>query len=181
MKNKKSSFRKISSRLIYRAHLFDLTAVRMKAPTGREFKHEVIRHPGASVIVPLLSKDQFVLIRQFRSAVGRIIWEFPAGTLEKNESPLTCAKREIIEETGFSASRWKKIAMFYPAPGISSELMHIYLARNLNRVGSKPEEDEYLHHEIVSFGQLSRMIKRGVVVDAKTMIGFYVYASLFKN
>ena len=168
----------VGSRSIFRGRIFELKKVRMKAPTGREFEHDVIFHPGAAVIVPLLSWDKFVLVKQYRAAVGKMIFEFPAGTLEKGEKPLACAKREIIEETGFEAKRWHKLVSFYPAPGISTEFMHIFVASALVPKPMALDTDEFLERRVVSFSRLQSMILNGSIIDAKTIIGFLYFCQM---
>jgi ADP-ribose pyrophosphatase len=175
------SFKTLSSKLIYRARLFDLKAVSMKAPDGHSFRHEVIYHPGAAVIVPVLKGEKFVLVKQYRTAVNKAIWEFPAGTLEAGESPLFCAKREIVEETGFSAKRWRKLVSFYPAPGISTEFMHIFLAEDLAPARMSLDQDEFIERHIVSFKRLQNMILSGIIIDAKTMVGFFYYCQKIRG
>ena len=171
----------MNSKLIYRARIFDLKGITMKAPDGHKFRHEVIFHPGAAVIIPVLSGGKFVLVKQYRTAVGKSILEFPAGTLEKNEAPLSCAKREIIEETGFQAKRWRKLVSFYPAPGISTEFMHIFVASKLVPALMALERDEFIERRIVSFKHLQKMILDGIIVDAKTIIGFFYYCQRIKG
>lgn len=175
------SFKTLSSKLIYRARIFDLKAVSMKAPDGHQFRHEVIVHPGAAVIIPILKGEQFVLVKQYRTAVAKSIWEFPAGTLEQNEAPLSCAKREIVEETGFEAKRWRKLVSFFPAPGISTEFMHIFLASDLRPARMSPDRDEFIERHIVSFKRLQKMILSGIIVDAKTIVGFFYYCEKVKR
>ena len=174
-------FKKLAVKPIYRGRIFELNAVKMKAPDGHEFQHEVIFHPGAAVIVPILDRKRFVLVKQFRVATGKVIWEFPAGTLEKGESPLACAKREIIEETGFEAHKWRKLASFYPAPGVSTEFMHIFLASELTPAKMALERDEFIERCIVPFARLEKMILDGTIVDSKTIIGFFFYCQRKKN
>lgn len=168
-------FKRLAVKPIYRGRIFELNAVRMRAPSGHEFQHEVIFHPGAAVIVPILEGERFVLIKQFRAATGKVIWEFPAGTLEKGESPLACAKREIVEETGFKARHWRKLASFYPAPGVSTEFMHIFLASKLVPAKLALDRDEFIERRIVPLGRLRSMVLDGTIVDSKTMIGFFFY------
>ena len=177
----KDGFKILSSKLIYRARLFELKAVQMRAPDGHKFRHEILFHPGAAVIVPILSHSQFVLIKQFRGAVGRKIWEFPAGTLEIGEAPLACAKREIVEETGFAAKKWKNLISFYPAPGISTEYMHIFLASQLVPKQMELDKDEFIERKIVSFKRLQKMILNGTIIDAKTIIAFFYYCQRQKR
>jgi len=178
---KKGSFKTLSSKLIYRARIFDLKGVSMKAPDGHKFRHEVIIHPGAAVIVPVLKGEKFVLISQYRTAVKKAIWEFPAGTLEAGEAPLHCAKREIIEETGFEARRWRKLVSFYPAPGISTEYMHIFLAEDLVPARMDLDRDEFIERHVVSFKRLQKMILSGIIIDAKTIIGFFYYCEKIRG
>ncbi len=177
----KPGFKKIASNLIYRARIFELKAVTMSAPDGHRFRHEVIFHPGAAVIVPILKGERFVLIKQYRAATNRVIWEFPAGTLEHREAPLACAKREIVEETGFQARKWRKLVSFYPAPGISTEFMHIFLASDLIQKKTELDKDEFIETEIVSFKRLQKMMLDGTIVDAKTMIGFFYYCQKYRR
>ena len=171
-------FLEISSKLIYKNRIFRLDSSKIKVKgQKRTFEHQVIRHPGAAVIVPLLDRNHVVLIRQFRTALKRVVWEFPAGTLEKGEAPLRCAKREIIEEIGYEAKRWKKLALFYPAPGISSEVMHLYLASRLEPRQIDHDTDEYLESKVVSLKQLRKMVLAGTIDDAKTILGFFYLMS----
>ncbi|MBI4357946.1 MAG: NUDIX hydrolase [Candidatus Omnitrophica bacterium] len=172
---KGAQFKSLGWRSIFRGRVFELKKVATRAPSGHEFEHDVIDHPGAAVIVPLLKPDQLVLVQQYRVAVGRMIWEFPAGTLEQKEAPLSCAKRELIEETGFAAKKWRKLVSFYPAPGISTEFMHVFLASHLVPKPSALDQDEFLERKVVSFSRLQDMIFNGSIVDAKTIIGFFYY------
>lgn len=171
----KNDFKRIGTKLIYKARLFDLKKVWVRRANGHEFAHDVIFHPGASVIVPMLSQSEFVLIRQYRTACAKVIWEFPAGTLEKGEAPIHCAKREIIEETGYAAKRWEKLGTFYPAPGISTELMHLFLATSLVPKTMALDRDEFIQRKVVSLKTLQKMIANGAIIDAKSIVGFFYY------
>ena len=108
-------------------------------------------------------------------------WEFPAGTLERREAPLSCAKRELIEETGFQAKKWQKLISFYPAPGISTEFMHVFLASELVPRPMSLDQDEFLEKRIVPFWRLQNMILNGTIVDAKTIVGFFYYCERHKK
>lgn len=177
----KTNIRELERKSIYQGRVFRLESVRLQGPNKREFEHQVIRHPGAAVIVPQLDQDLFVLVRQFRSPIKKVLWEFPAGTLESNESPLACAKREIAEETGYEAKRWKKLARFYPEPGISTELMHLYLACDLKPAPRELDMDEFLERKVLSFQRLREMILNGTIEDAKTMLGFFYLCEYLKR
>ena len=158
---------------IYKGRIVDLRLEEVTLPNGTTVTLEMIRHPGAAAIVAVDGDGSVALVHQFRHAAGGFLWEIPAGTLEHGEAPLACAKREIIEETGFKARKWKKLVSFYPAPGISTEFMHIFLASGLVPKPTKLDQDEYLEKHIVSFSRLQKMIFNGSIVDAKTIISFF--------
>ena len=141
----------------------------LNAVPGKIVTREIVRHPGAVVIIPFVSPDKILLIRQFRYAANGDLWEIPAGTLESGEPTINCAKRELEEETGFKASRWKLLARFYPAPGISDELMTLYRADGLKTGRKNLDHDEWIEHETVSLAKAARMIRQGVIRDGKTI------------
>lgn len=137
---------------------------------GREEIREVIRHPGAAVIVPQLDDGRFVLVRQFRYALGEEILEFPAGKLDQGEDPLPCAQRELREETGYQAGEWELLLKTHPLPGYSDELHYIYHARNLIPGASHPDPDERVCVETVSAEDLFSLVEKGGITDGKTII-----------
>lgn len=158
-----------------------LDVLEIETASGQRYERELIRHPGAVVIIPRLPDGRIILVHQLRVATGQTLWEFPAGTLEKGEPPLRCAQRELQEETGWSASRLQKLIYFYPTPGISTEVMHLYLADRLKKKGGQDlDDDEELEVGIFSPAQLERMIRGGKIIDGKTILGFlYARARLF--
>jgi len=154
----------------------NLEVQHLRGVNGKVIEREVILHGGASVIVPVLWGERFVLVSQHRVAVGSYLLEFPAGTLERGEKPRACARRELAEEVRYRAGKLKKLVEIYPAPGISTEKMHLFLATNLRptRQG-KLDDDEFLEVRILAKRELERKIRRGEIHDAKTIIGFYYY------
>jgi ADP-ribose pyrophosphatase len=154
---------------VYDGKLLKVFVKKVRLPHGYVATYEMIRHPGASLIVPFLSDDQIIMLRQLRPVVGAYIYELPAGTLDKNESPLSCAKREIIEETGYTAGRFKLIGKIFPVPGYSTERIFIYRADGLKRVEHQKEEDEVIETHILPKAQVKRLFKSGNIVDAKTI------------
>lgn len=164
----------IGQKLIYQGRVVRLEELQLRAPDGKPIKRELIRHYGSAVIVPMLDKNHFVLVYQYRVACHGYMLEFPAGTKERNESPLACAKREIVEEINYKAGKWTKLGKFYPAPGVSTELMHMYLATDLAPKIGKMDDDEWLETRVVSRKELRQQIDRGQIVDAKTVIGFFL-------
>lgn len=132
---------------------------------------DILRHPGASAIVPITDDGQVVLIRQYRHAVGGYIWEIPAGTLDPGEAPLTCARRELIEEAGVDAKRWEAIGKIVPVPGYSDETIHLFSATELMPAQQKLDQDEILKVSRVDFDDAIRMISDGRIIDAKSICG----------
>jgi ADP-ribose pyrophosphatase len=170
---RQAPYRLVDSRTIYQGHIIRLVKDRfiLHADKNKLVTRELVVHPGAVVIVPFADKDHLLLLRQFRYAAKGDLWEIPAGTLEKNEAPLTCAKRELEEETGFKAARWKFLTRFFPAPGISDELMTLYRADGLKPGKKDLDHDEWIEHETVSVADAKRMIRQGKIRDAKSIVG----------
>ncbi len=164
---------RVRSKTIYRGRVATLSLDTFRMPNGQFFLRETIQHPPSVVILPVFEDGRILLIRQFRHAVGRSIYEIPAGTCEPNESALTCAQREIIEETGFSARRWRRICRFYPAPGISTEWMVLYAATGLFVPKKKldMDEDEQITVRITPQRKVLQMIRKNEIIDAKSIIG----------
>jgi ADP-ribose pyrophosphatase len=157
----------IESKQLYKGKVVQLQLATVSLPNGRQKMREILVHPGAAAIVPVVN-GKVLLVEQYRTAVGRKTLEIPAGTLEKNESPEDCAKRELIEETGFSASQWDKVTAYYPSPGYSSELIHIFKASPLEKV-SDIEAELPIH--FMELKDLQAEIRTGEIRDSKTIIG----------
>jgi len=143
----------------------------VRLPDGREARWERVIHPGAVGIVPLLSDQTIVLVRQYRHAVGKVLLEIPAGKLEKGELPEVCARRELAEEVGYRAGDMVKLAEFYNSPGYSDEYFHLFLARELEEGKAEADADEFFLVEAVHLEEAFNMILTGEVRDAKTVIG----------
>lgn len=154
---------------IFKGKLLQLSQRKQKLPNGYQAILEVVSHPGAVLIVPILSNDKLILIKQYRPVINSYIWEFPAGTLGKREKPLLCAKRELMEEIGYSAARWKSIGVIYPAPGYANEKIIIYSASGLKKKTADVQSDEIIESEICTKLQIKKMVRAGEIVDAKTL------------
>jgi ADP-ribose pyrophosphatase len=144
---------------------------RIREPGGLEVEREVVRHSGAAVLLPVTEDRQLVLVRQYRYAVDRQLWEVPAGTIAPGEHPRETAQRELVEETGFFPHRLEELVGFYPSPGFSDEIMHLFLATELERRTPCPEEDETIEVGLFSFPDVLAMRARGELVDGKTLLG----------
>ena len=168
------AIRKVASKILYRGGVVRLTLDTYRAADGRSFRRETIQHPVSVVIVPLLEGKRVLLIRQFRHALNRYIYEIPAGTSEPGEEPLVCAKRELAEETGCQAGHWQRLFEFYPAPGVSTERMVLYRAirlRPLLRNRATLDKDEYITPYIVPAHTALELVRQNKIIDAKSVIG----------
>ncbi len=138
-------------------------------PNGRTIKITYINHPGAVIIAPFIDQDTVLMMRQFRPALRKYIYELPAGTLDANESLLTCARRELLEETGMKAKRWKKLGGIYPVPGYSTEIITNYKAEQLAQGKAQPEEYEVIETLPMSRHTVRRLLSEGKLMDAKSI------------
>ena len=159
---------------LHEGRVFRLARENVTLENGVTIDLDIIRHPGASAIVPLTENNNLLMIKQYRHATGGFIWEIPAGTLDPDETPLHCAKRELIEETGFSARAWQKLGEITPLPGYSDERIHIFLATDLTPAEQDLDMDEILHIHEVSFDDAVRMVHRGEIEDGKTISGLFM-------
>lgn len=162
---------RISSKLIYKGPVFSVYSDRVREGhyTGQR---DVIRHPGSIVILAVdepSSAPRILLCRQYRHAAGKYMWELPAGRIDRGEKSLAAAKRELLEETGYSARRWQRAFRFYSSPGFLDETMDIYLARDLRPGAAHPEEDEQIAIRFVTLREALRRVMSNQIDDAKTM------------
>jgi ADP-ribose pyrophosphatase len=161
----------VGSTPIYQGRVVSLRMDEVRSAGGHEGKREVVEHPGAVAIVPLLPGPKVVLLRQWRYCVGDWLLEIPAGTLEPGEEPLECARRELVEEAGFAAGRVEPLVSFYTTPGFTTELLHLFLATELTRAEAPRDEDELLEPVTVDWGEALAMCLDGRIEDAKTIAG----------
>jgi ADP-ribose pyrophosphatase len=174
--SKKSRIPKSTSKVngrvtLHHGRVFKLVRENVTLPNDVTIDLDIIRHPGASAMVPLAENNCAILIKQYRHATGDFIWEIPAGTLNPGETPLECAKRELTEETGFSADEWQKLGEITPVPGYSDERIHIFLAAELSSANQKLDKDEVLSVQEVNLDDAIEMIYAGVIQDGKTIAG----------
>lgn len=165
--------KRISSKQLFSGRMLKLRQDEVELPNGTHAQREIIEHPGAVAIVPLLNQ-QVVLVRQYRYATEKILLEIPAGKLNPNENPDECAARELEEETGYKAKTLRKLSSVYTTPGFTNEVIHIYLAQNLIKTCPKPDEDEFIDREIYTYSQLNKLVNTGEIVDAKTLLGLFL-------
>ncbi|MBZ4652695.1 MAG: hydrolase [Peptococcaceae bacterium] len=138
---------------------------------GKKAIRDTVQHPGAVAVLACTSLEEILLVKQYRYPIGRITWEIPAGKLERGEDPVRCAQRELAEETGFTAANWQKLISFYTAPGFSNEIIHLYLATDLQEKQASPDPDEIIEYVKLPLAQVYQKVKNGEIIDAKTIIG----------
>ena len=144
----------------------------VKLPNGRTTRITLINHPGAVIIAPFLNKNTVVMLRQFRGAINKYIYELPAGTLDPDETIAVCARRELLEETGLLTKRLTKLGSIYPVPGYSTEIIHIYKAEQLTLTVAKPEEYEVIETMPMTKLEVQKLFKQGKLMDAKSICTF---------
>ncbi len=138
-------------------------------PNRKRLKRDLIVHNGISIWVPVLDSKHIILIRQYRYGAGKVLWELPAGTIAKNESPLNCAKREIEEEIGYRAGQWKKAMTTFASPGYTTEVIHGYIASRLKKVPTRLEHDEIIVPKVFSLSQVKTMIQKRQIQDNRSL------------
>ena len=163
---------------IYDGRIIKLDLLDVRLPDGKEARREVIRHPGAVAIVVIDADKNVLLVRQYRAAAGKILLEIPAGTLNPGEVPLTCALRELQEETGFRADKLEALGGIYAAPGYTTEFIHLFYATELIESRLALDEDEFIEVERVPFAEALAMIDRGEIADGKSVSGLLRVARL---
>ena len=166
---------KVSSRRVYTGRVISLDIDEVRFPDGTIGELEMIRHSGASAVVPLLdvqnADPEVVLIRQYRYAANGYVYEIPAGRLNPDELPEKCAERELREETGYSAGRLRQLTTIYTTPGFTDEQIHIFVAEDLTNGVATPEANEFMELHEMPLSRAIAMIHAGEIVDAKTAIG----------
>jgi len=166
---------KLGSRRVYTGRVLNLDIDQVRFPDKSTGELEIIRHPGASAVIPFLSDPaggdpQILLIKQYRYAAEDFLYEVPAGRLDPNESPADCARRELMEETGCSAERIEPLYTFYTTPGFIDERIHGFIATGLTRGESRREPDEFMTLETMTLSHALELIQRGEIRDAKTAL-----------
>lgn len=162
-----------SETFIYRGKIIDLYLEHVTLPNGAVAELEIVRHPGGAAVVALDSENRVCLLRQYRHAAGGWLWELPAGKLDPGESPLATAQRELQEEAGLRAARWEPLGKIISSPGVFTEIVHLFLARDLSGVLANAEAHEVFEVHWVPFVQALAQARTGEITDAKTLVGLF--------
>jgi ADP-ribose pyrophosphatase len=166
---------------IYQNRVFRLDRENVTLENDVTVNIDLIRHPGAAAMVAMSDDGKVILLQQYRHAIGDYIWEIPAGTLETDENPLECAKRELIEESGFSAINWQKLGEITPVPGYSDERIHLFLATGLSPAEQNLDQGEILNVHHLDFGEAISMIHEQKIQDAKTICGLMLAQKIYMH
>jgi ADP-ribose pyrophosphatase len=164
----------ISSKVVYEGKVFSITSDEVVEPSGVKVHRDIMRHSGSVVILCIdESKEEprVLLIRQYRYAAQRDLWELPAGRIDEGEDALTAAQRELLEETGYQAREWKQVMFYYPSPGFMDETHALFLARDIQKGKARPEEDEFITPRWVPISRAIEWVMSGKIPDAKTIVG----------
>jgi len=166
----------LKSAEVYKNPYFTVTDDVLIDPENVEIRRVTIRHPGSASVLVVDDQGRILLVRQYRYAALEYMWELPAGRMDEGEKPLQSARRELAEETGYRASKWKKLGMFYSSPGIFEERQHVFLATGLKLGEKRPvHEDERVTMKWFKPEELDAMILSGKLADAKTLCGYLIW------
>lgn len=163
--------RPLTEDVVWTGRIFNVDRLQVQLPDGRTAIRDVVRHPGAVAIVALTDEGRICLVRQYRTALGRVTVEIPAGKLDPGEDPLECASRELLEETGMIAEKIAYLTTIATSDGFTDELIHIYMATGLSFSKSSPDADEFINVDLVEVGELVDAVLDGRIEDAKTVVG----------
>lgn len=172
---------RISGEVVHNGQFFDIQRDTVRLPDNKVSVREFIRHPGAVVVLPLLDDGTVLLERQFRYPLKQVFIEFPAGKIDNKEDPLVCAKRELQEETGYTAEEWQYVCTIHNAIAYSDECLYLYLARGLKEGKSALDEGEFLETFTATVPELVAWVREGKITDVKTVIGIFWLEKLLKG
>jgi ADP-ribose pyrophosphatase len=171
----------LSCEVLYQGKVFRLQRETVIEPGGVQAERDIIVHPGSVVVLPIFKDGRVLLIRQYRHSVGEFLWELVAGRKEPKETPVTAARRELLEETGYTAQRVRKLMRIVPTPGFVNEWMWIFAAEGLTEGAAQPEEDEKITPRIFTLKEAAKMIERGTLRDAKSICALLYYMRFVKR
>ena len=181
MPKKAAKIKIVRSQVMFKGRVFAVRRDQLIEPGVPQVTREIVVHPGSVVVLPVLADGRILVIRQYRHAIGRYMWELVAGHKEPNEDFRRGAARELREETGYTARRYRKLLEIFPSPGLLSERMVIFLAEDLTKGEAQPEEDEKIEARILTLAEIKRWIRSGKIQDAKSVAGILYYAQFARR
>lgn len=171
----------IERKSMYKGNIIGVDLISVTLPNGKEASRDVVTHPGASVVIPVSKNNELYMVRQFRKPIDKELLEIPAGKLDAGEDPLICARRELKEETGLDTQNLRHVTDIHSTPGFSDEVLHMYIATDLNEGEACADEDEFLSVEKVPVDVLVDMVLKHEITDAKTIIGILLADKYIKG
>jgi len=162
----------LKEKLIYKGSFLDIVNVDIELPNGKNYSRDIVKHPGATAIIAFLDDENIILVEQFRLALNKRILEIPAGKINKNEDIKECAKRELQEETGYIAGNLEYLGCIATAPGFCDEIIYLYKATALTLGNKHEDEDEFTNVKVMNINNVKEMIKKGEIIDGKTISVF---------
>jgi ADP-ribose pyrophosphatase len=168
----------ISTERVFEGKMIRLRVDTVALPNGSTTTREVIEHPGAVAVIALTEQGELLMVRQYRHATGEILLEIPAGKRDPGEDPLSCARRELEEETGCRARQWKTLFSYFSTPGFSDELLYIIMATGLEQGVAHADDEEFIEVVTVPVAEALRMVYQGEIRDAKSIIGILVLSRM---
>jgi ADP-ribose diphosphatase len=171
----------LKSKVLYTGKVFRLQRDTVIEPGGARVERDIVVHPGSVVVLPIFEDGRVLLIRQYRHSIGEFLWELVAGRKEPDETPVVAARRELLEETGYSAKNVRKLLRVIPTPGFVNEWMWIFAAEQLSAGAAQPEEDEKITPRRLTLKQVDSMIERGTLRDGKSIVGLLYYMRYIKR
>ncbi|OIO73553.1 MAG: hypothetical protein AUJ85_07865 [Elusimicrobia bacterium CG1_02_37_114] len=166
---------------VYAGRIMNFFSDTVILPNKKKGFREYAEHPGAVTVLPFVDRGKIVLVKQYRHPIKKITYELPAGKIDGKENLIKCIRRELIEETGFRAKKIRKMVSFHPTGAFSTEILHIFLARDLKPVRPSPDEDEFIESLVIPFDKALRWVRTGKIKDAKTIIGLLFYDKFEKK
>ncbi|MCL2633621.1 MAG: NUDIX hydrolase [Oscillospiraceae bacterium] len=171
----------ISSKSVYKGRIIDCYEDVVQLPDGKQAGRELVKHPGGVCVLAVTNEDDVIMVSQFRYAHGRVLLEIPAGKLEYGEDPLECGKRELLEETGYTAQSFEYLGRMLPVPAYCSEVIHMYLARGLTLGERNLDDDEFIEVMKIPFDKVVDMIYHDEILDGKTQLAVLKAKVLLNN
>jgi ADP-ribose pyrophosphatase len=171
----------VARRPVFKGRVIDVGVETVRLPNGATAELEIVRHPGGAAVVALDDEGRVCLLRQWRHAGGGWLWELPAGKIDPGEDPAGTARRELLEEGGVEAGQWQGLGHMLSSPGVFTEVIHLYLARQLNRAGHAHGHDEIIDIHWLPFDQALTWCLDGTISDAKTLIGMFRAAAVVRG
>lgn len=165
----------IKSERVFNGKLISVQVDYVRLKNGKTTTREIVKHPGAAAVIPFTDDGRLVVVEQFRKPLEKVTVEIPAGKLEPEEDVLTCAQRELLEETGYRAAHWSYLISFYTSPGFADERIHLFVAEGLTAGEAKPDADEFVNARAVSLDEAFELMEQGLICDAKTVTAVFAW------